>query len=193
MNLRRAALALLITTAAVALPLKSSDGQPVPPEMEGSAFGRSRIGVQIQPMTTELREHFHAPPDKGLLVARVEPDRPAARAGIQVGDILTDAAGEDLAKPFDLLRIVNRVPQGEDLEIAAVRDGQPLTFHLQPEGEGMPWLDPNYWHDWAQQGMRRGGEELRNQLHEFDRRLKELERKLDEMQKKSGKEDGERT
>jgi hypothetical protein len=162
-------------------------------ELEGGAFGRSRIGVQVQPMTTELREHFHAPPDKGLLVTRVEPDGAAARAGVEVGDILVEAGSEPLTKPFDLLRIVNRVPAGETLEISAVREGKPLTFTLQPEGEGMPWLDPNYWRDWAQRGMRMGSEELQRQLHELDRRLKELERKLEDLQKNSEHEGGERT
>ena len=186
-------LGIVIAATAAGLTLGVAHAQPMPPDVEGGGFGRSRIGLQIQPMTSELRAHFHAPPDRGLLVSRIDPDRPAGRAGIQVGDILTGAAGEALAKPFDLLRVVNRVPAGTDLEIEAFRDGKQLTFHVQPEGEGMPWLDPNYWHEWAQKGMRRGGEELHNQMQELDRRLKELERKLDEMQKGSGKADGERT
>lgn len=186
---------LIVATVAACLAFPGlSSAQPFPPDLEGAtAFGRSRIGIQVQPMTTELREHFHAPPEKGLLVSRVDPDRPGARAGIEVGDILLEADGQALARPFDLLRVVSRAPQGEDLEITAIREGKPMTFHLQPEGEGMPWLDPDYWREWAQKGMRMGSEELRNQMRELDRRLKDLERKLEELQKKSPTEDGKRT
>jgi C-terminal processing protease CtpA/Prc len=196
MNLRSIGGLVLATMLAVTFTNRASaqSFQPIPPEFEGpTAFGRSRIGVQVQPMTSELREHFHAPPEKGLLVSRVDAERPAARAGITVGDILVEADGQALAKPFDLLRVVSRAPQGADLEIKVIREGQELTFHVQPEGEGMPWLDPDYWQKWAQRGLEKGSSELQKQLQELERRLKDLERKLDDMQNKPGGRDGEKT
>ena len=42
-------------------------------------------------MTQELRAHYGAPKDAGVLVAGVESESPAAKAGIQVGDIVTRA------------------------------------------------------------------------------------------------------
>ena len=63
-------------------------------------------------MTPELREHFEAPSDSGVLVNRVEADRPAARAGVRVGDVLITGDGERIREPFDLVKVVGRVPEG---------------------------------------------------------------------------------
>src|SRR5262245_51234121 len=60
-----AAAALLAPAAARAQP----EGLPLPPPSE-----RGRLGLQIQPMTPELREYMHAPPEAGVLVVAVEPD-----------------------------------------------------------------------------------------------------------------------
>jgi hypothetical protein len=152
-----------------------------------------RIGVQVQPMTPELREHFQAPPDRGLLVSHVDPNRPGAVAGIAVGDVLLEGDGQPLARPFDLARIVSRVPEGKDVEITALRAGKKLTLRVQPEGEGMPWIDPQYWRDWAEKGMHMGGEELRRQLRELDRRLEEMQRRLDKLEEASPDDEGEPT
>ena len=136
-------------------------------------------------MTPELREHFHAPGDRGLLVNHVDAERPGALAGVAVGDVLLEADGQALTRPFDLTRVVSRAPQGKQVEITALRDGNKMTFQVSPEGEGMPWLDPEYWRDWAQKGAELGKGELREQLRELDRRLEELQRRMDKLEEKT--------
>lgn len=158
--------------------------QPWPADIDATV-DHGRIGVHVQPMTSELREHFRAPADKGLLVSRVDRDRPGAAAGIEVGDILLEGNGQPLVRPFDLMRIVTGVPQGQELEIGALRDGKTLTFRVRPEGEGMPWLDPEYWRDWLQKGMRMGSEELQKQLRDLEQRLQELQRRLEKLEETS--------
>jgi hypothetical protein len=151
---------------------------------------RGRIGVQVQPMTAELREHFKAPPDSGLLVTHVDPERPAARGGVHVGDVIVMANGEPIRQPFDLVKAVGRVPAGQTLELRIVRDKEERTLTVKPEGEAAPWVDPEGWKEWMEQGMRRGSEQLRHRLEELERRLEELERKLEE---RGRHEDGNRT
>jgi S1-C subfamily serine protease len=49
---------------------------------------KGRLGVMVMSLTPELRKHFGAPDDRGVLVAHVEPDTPAAKAGVEVGDVI---------------------------------------------------------------------------------------------------------
>jgi hypothetical protein len=142
---------------------------------------RSRIGLQVQPMTPELREHMGAPADFGVLVARVEPERPAAAAGVEVGDVVVGAGEENVGRPFDLLRVVARVPAGQSLELRVVRDGKERTIAVAPEGDPQPWMDPERWgREWMHRGMGLGREELQRRLDELERHLDELQRRFDE-------------
>ncbi len=160
--------------AAAAEPTHGAFGHPSSPH-------RGRIGVQVQPMTPELREHFEAPSDRGVLVNRVEADRPAARAGVRVGDVLITGDGEPIREPFDLVKVVGRVPEGGTLELGVIRRGKERTLSVEPEGGPSPWVDSEPWSQWLERGLHRGGERLRRHLHEIERRLEELEQRFDKI------------
>jgi membrane-associated protease RseP (regulator of RpoE activity) len=131
-------------------------------------------------MTTELREYFKAPSDRGLLVTHVDPDGPAARAGLRVGDVIVTARGEPMRRPFDLMLVVGRVPAGERVDLRIIRNGREQTLTVEPEGEPTPWMDPEYWREWFRRGLQPGTESLRRRLDDIQRRLEELERKLEQ-------------
>jgi membrane-associated protease RseP (regulator of RpoE activity) len=141
---------------------------------------RGRIGIRMQPMTQELRVFFEVPSDRGVLVSEVEVDRPAAAAGIQVGDVVISANGAAVREPYDLVKAVARVPAGKKLTLEVVRKGEELMFEVEPEGGPVPWADMESWRDWLGRQMREGGEQVRERLHELEERLKELERRLDQ-------------
>jgi S1-C subfamily serine protease len=161
--------ALLAPAAAAAQPA----GMPLPP-----SFERGRIGLQIQPMTPELREHMKAPKEAGALVVRVEEGSPAAQAGVRVGDVVTQAGGEAVESPSDLIGRVARVPEGEKLTLGLVRDGKQLEVEVAPEGR--PWPDAEAWKDWMRGGFHHGMDALQRRLDELERRLDELERRMPE-------------
>ncbi len=73
-------------------------------------------------MTPELRTHYGAPKDAGVLVAGVESESPASKAGIQVGDIVTRAGGERIESALDLTHAVRRMKSGETLKLEVSRD-----------------------------------------------------------------------
>jgi len=146
----------------------------------GHGFGGGRIGVQVQPMTPELRQHFEAPPDRGLLVTRVEPNRPAERAGVQVGDVILEAGGEAQRRTWDLVRVVGKAPEGEKLPLRILRKGKTRKIEVVPTGSAAPWPDPGGIAEWLERGMQMGSEELREQLRELEKRLQELEKKIEE-------------
>jgi membrane-associated protease RseP (regulator of RpoE activity) len=83
---------------------------------------RGFIGVRLVGITPELKAHWGAPRDAGVLVAGVEPESPAARAGVQVGDVITGIDGESVDSSGDLSRAVRRKSGGETLALEVVRD-----------------------------------------------------------------------
>ena len=107
------------------------DDEPFVFQMGG--FRRARIGVRLIEITPELRAHYGAPREAGVLVAGVEPDSPAARAGIQVGDVITSAEGERIASARDLSAAVRRKKGGEAVKLEVARDGAMRSLSVTVE------------------------------------------------------------
>lgn len=84
---------------------------------------RGYLGVQMLDLTPELREHFHVSKDAGVIVSKVVPDSPAAKAGLRVGDIITSIEGVRVDSPGDLTRAVRNKKKGESVRIEYSRDG----------------------------------------------------------------------
>ena len=80
------------------------------------------LGVRSIEMTPELRQHFGAPRDAGVMVGSVEPESPAAKAGIQVADILTAVDGEEVGSTRALSRSVRRHKDGDTVKVDLLRD-----------------------------------------------------------------------
>jgi membrane-associated protease RseP (regulator of RpoE activity) len=105
------------------------DGQVV--TSDGAALprltARGFFGVQTIDLTPELREHFRVQKDAGVLVGKVVPDSPAAKAGIQVGDIITAIDGAAVGSPGDVARAVRDKKKGNTLRIDYTRNGANAT------------------------------------------------------------------
>lgn len=91
-------------------------------------FRGGYLGVGLLDLTQELREHFGAPAEAGVMVSSVEPDGPAAKAGVAVGDILTAVDGDTLRSAWDLGRRIRRGEEGETVGLELVRAGKPLSL-----------------------------------------------------------------
>src|SRR6478672_7875307 len=98
---------------------------------------RGRIGVRLLEMTPELRAHYGAPRDAGVLVAGVEKDSPAAKAGIQVGDIITGAGGDRVDSARDLSRALRHAKAGDTLKLDVSRDraSRQITVKVEERGD----------------------------------------------------------
>ncbi|NMF89335.1 Do family serine endopeptidase [Aromatoleum petrolei] len=84
---------------------------------------RGRIGVAIQEVTRSLAESFALPRAEGALVSAVEPEGPAARAGIQQGDVIVRFAGKAVDESSDLPRIVSSSRPGAQVSLSLYRAG----------------------------------------------------------------------
>ena len=104
---------------------KSGASQPGRDHTRGffwKSMGRGYLGVQVLGLTPELRAHFGAPEDAGVLVAKVEEGSPAAAAGIEVGDVLTAVDGKPIAGPQSLALAIREKKAGESVNVDFLRD-----------------------------------------------------------------------
>lgn len=84
---------------------------------------RGRIGVAIQEVTRALADSFGLSQAEGALVSAVEPDGPAALAGVQTGDVIVAFDGKPVVSSADLPRIVAAGQPGSSVTMDVVRGG----------------------------------------------------------------------
>ena len=95
--------------------------------MKGQRVHRGYLGVGIQNMTDDIAAGLNLPKDHGEIVARVESGQPAARAGIQQGDVIVKVNGQDVTPDNTLSFIVAGQPVGARVPIELIRNGKPIT------------------------------------------------------------------
>lgn len=99
---------------------------------------RGRIGVQIGEVTKEVAESLGLQRAHGALVQRIEPDAPAAKAGMEAGDIILRFNGTTIEKSSDLPRLVGRTAPGAQATVTvwrrgATRDLSITIAEMEPE------------------------------------------------------------
>ena len=99
------------------------DGEPF------MAASRGRLGVRVQDLSEELAGYFGVKP--GVLVAGVEADAPAAKAGVKAGDVITAVNGQAITEATELRREVAKVEDGKTADLAVTRDKKPLTLKVE--------------------------------------------------------------
>ncbi|MFN0217999.1 MAG: Do family serine endopeptidase [Hyphomicrobium sp.] len=84
------------------------------------------IGLKLAPLTTALRKKYNLD-DKitGVVVEDVDPDSPAAQKGLKEGDVIVEAAQDQVTKPGDVSRSVDKVKAaGRKAVLLRVEDGK---------------------------------------------------------------------
>ena len=92
---------------------------------------RGWLGVRIQGLDQTLAESFGMENPRGALVAQVEENSPAAKAGIESGDVILEFRGKAVNKSADLPALVASTPIGEKVEIKLLRDGKEETVKVE--------------------------------------------------------------
>ena len=88
---------------------------------------RGWLGVMIQQVTQELANQFGLDRPMGALVSDISPDSPAAKAGIQPGDIISKYMGKEIQQMSMLPSLVAQTPVGEKATLEVIRKGKAKT------------------------------------------------------------------
>jgi len=89
------------------------------------------LGVQIQDVTRELAESFGMKKPQGALVSKVLPDSPAEKAGLQIGDIITEFNGQQIETSGDLPPMVGITPINDKATLKIIRQGETKTLDFK--------------------------------------------------------------
>jgi serine protease Do len=109
--------------------------------LHGGVVHRGYLGVSVGPLDPDVASRLGVNGKTGVVVARVFPGTPAAKAGIKNGDVITTLAGKPVGDGRELQRVVGTLPLHKPVEVAVIRDGQSrelsVTVEEQPENYGL--------------------------------------------------------
>ena len=91
---------------------------------------RGWLGVMIQKITPELVKSFSLKDDNGALVGDVIPDGPAAKAGIQRGDVIVKFNGHTVNDVGQLPKIVASTTPDTNVDVVVIRGGKLQTMNV---------------------------------------------------------------
>src|SRR5712672_896710 len=88
------------------------------------SVSRGWIGVQIQPVTQDIADGMGLKQAEGALVADPQKDGPAAKAGVEAGDVVTAANGQPVKDARELARIIGGFEPGSIVKLDVLHKGQ---------------------------------------------------------------------
>jgi serine protease Do len=108
--------------------------------LQSGMVHRGYLGVQVQPLDAEVAARLGLAGKTGVVIGKVMHGSPAAKCGLQDGDVLTEVAGQPVEGPQGLQRVVAGLTIGKQVELTVFRDGArkvlTMTVAEQPEGFG---------------------------------------------------------
>ncbi|MPZ54993.1 MAG: Do family serine endopeptidase [Rhizobiales bacterium] len=97
---------------------------------EYGAVTRGWIGVKVQPVTADIADSLGLKESTGALVAEPQSDGPAAKAGIEAGDVITEVNGAPIKDGRDLAKKIGAIAPGSAVTLKVVRKGSARTYSL---------------------------------------------------------------
>jgi serine protease Do len=91
---------------------------------------RGYLGVSIKDLAPEVASRLGVDKRKAVLVAKVFPGSPAAKAGLKDGDVITALAGKPVENGRDLQSIVLGLPLNQAVGVTVNRDGEPKDLNV---------------------------------------------------------------
>jgi serine protease Do len=94
------------------------------------SVSRGWIGVQIQPVTPDIADSLGLKKAEGALVAEPQANGPAAKAGIESGDVITKVNGEAVKDARELARTIGSMPPGNAVKLDVLHKGQDKVVNI---------------------------------------------------------------
>ena len=136
------------TVAALAAPTlqaqtrrETQDG----PRVQMPRAGRiSMIGVRLSDVTAETAKTLKLSKAEGAVVESVNPNSPAATAGLREKDVIVQFDGERVRSASHLSRLVAETPGGREVMFSVMRDGKRTDLRITPTASEDGWFDPRF-------------------------------------------------
>ncbi len=85
---------------------------------------RGQLGVVVGAVTADIAQGFKLPDSRGALVNQLVDDGAAAKAGLQLGDVIRSVNGTEIAASSDLPPLIGAMPPGSKVRLGILRDGR---------------------------------------------------------------------
>lgn len=94
---------------------------------------RGWIGIRVQPNTKNLARSLNLKDAQGIIVSGITENGPAARAGLQAGDVIISLGQHEINNCKDFSRLVAETPAGEEIQLIVWRNQEiePLTVKVE--------------------------------------------------------------
>ena len=102
----------------------------IPQLKEKGAVTRGWIGTKVQSVTPELADGLGLSNLRGAIVAMVQDNGPAAKAGLRSGDVITSVGGESVKNANELTRKVGAMAPGSSTQLTVLRQGKESSLSV---------------------------------------------------------------
>jgi serine protease Do len=105
--------------------------------------GASWLGVESQEISSEKAKELKLPAERGVLLERIVPDSPAAKAGLKDNDVITEINGQRVEGAAQFRRMIHEIPAGRSAQFTVWRDGHAQTVSVtlgKSEDRGNMWF-----------------------------------------------------
>ena len=102
------------------------------PQLRAGKVSRGVIGVEVQPdpISKQAAQGFGLPNTNGAVLSKVKPDEPAAKAGLEPGDVIVEYNGHPVVDSSTLVNMVVATKPGTTVPVTVVRDKQRKSFNI---------------------------------------------------------------
>jgi serine protease Do len=115
------------TNVGIGLAIPAELAKPVIDALRrGERPERGYLGVGLQPVSDDIAASLGLPKDRGEIVRTVQPGTPAAKAGLQQGDVIIAVNGKDVNPDQTVSYLIANLPVGERSTITVMRSGKKL-------------------------------------------------------------------
>lgn len=92
--------------------------------------GGSWLGAGVSEVTPDKMKEFKLPADRGVVLGKIVPDGPAAKAGLKANDVVTEINGQRVEGTEQFRRMIREIPAGRTAQFTVWRDGRSQNINV---------------------------------------------------------------
>ena len=86
--------------------------------------GSSWLGVELHEVTSDTAKDLKLSAERGVVLGKIVPDSPAAKAGLKENDVVTEINGQRVEGAAQFRRMIREIPAGRSIQLTVWRDGR---------------------------------------------------------------------